>query len=426
MALKLSALSWFMISQLVTVLGTSFSVFAMNVWVYKQGGGISEYALVSIAAYLPGAIASFFAGSFIENIDKRRVIFLADAFQAVCTLALAFMWFADMKAIYGIVVIVAMQSMLESFQWVATQSLTLYLSKGESGLKTHAYLETIRNVVRVSAPGLAAVLASFFGLGFVFSLDFVCFIIGTILLFKVHLPSIVASTSPPSSLKALLSSAMEGLRWMMKEKTMLNLLFFFSLINLAIGVITTASPLFFIGTLGDVGYGLCLSMFSAGMIFGGLAITKIKYSKTTIFKYLLGFQIAYGLVEIILGFAIQKPIFLASMFGLGFLVSASNVLNATLWQDLVPAGLSARVFSLRRSIAMGLTPLAAILAPPLVLLFTDSYLALSLKSILGLPEGDATGPIRAVFICLGALICCFSVSLFSLKKIKDKFNGINP
>lgn len=413
---KLSPLTWFMISQLVTVLGSSFSVFAMNVWVYKQGGGISEYALLNFAAYLPGAIAAFFAGGLIEHMDKRKVIFLADGLQALCTLALAFMWFAGIKAVYWIVLVVALQSILDSVQWIATQTLTLYLSKDGQSLKANTYLETIRNVVRISAPGLSSLLAAVFGLGVVFSLDFICFGVASLLLFKVNLPKAMENANKGSGFKSFIQSAKEGLAWILQQKEVSKLLLFFSVINLAVGIITTASPLFFIGSIGEVGYGLSLSAFSAGMVFGGLLIAKIDQSSKNILKYLIAFEIGYGLMEVLLGFATFQSLFVGSMFALGLLVSASNILNATLWQELVPSHLSSRVFSLRRSIAMGLTPLAAVLAPPMVALFTDKSATQDLKTFLNLAETDSSAPIRMAFIVLGLLICGLSLVLFSRKQ----------
>jgi DHA3 family macrolide efflux protein-like MFS transporter len=416
-----------MLSQLVTVLGSSFSIFAMNVWVYQQGGGISEYALLNFAAYLPGALVSLFAGGLIEPLDKRKVIFIADGLQALCTLILAFMWFASLKTVYLIVLVIALQSILDSFQWIATQTLTLYLSQDGEGLKANTYLETIRNIVRISAPGLSSILAATFGLGLVFSLDFLCFGVASLLLFKVNPPKVSHEISKTKLFQSFIDNAKQGFHWIIQQKEVYRLLLFFSVINLAVGIITTASPLFFIGAIGDVGYGLSLSGFSAGMIFGGFLISKIDQSRKNILKYLIIFEILYGLMEIALGLATQKAIFVGAMFVLGSLVSASNILNATLWQELVPAALSSRVFSLRRSVALALTPLAAILTPPLVYFFSGQDSTRQLALLLKLSESDSSAPIRMTFIMMGLLIVGLSLLFFPFKSeetVSSRDSGI--
>jgi hypothetical protein len=120
----------------------------------------------------------------------------------------------------------------------------------------------------------------------------------------------------------------------------------------------------------------------------------------------LGFMILSGLFTMLLGLRPSIPLMAAAGFGIMFTLPIINASSQAIWQSKVAPDVQGRVFSIRRMIAWSTTPLAYILAGPLVdkifkpLLLEGGPLANSLGRIIGVGPGRGTG---LLFILIGLL-----------------------
>src|SRR4028119_591163 len=74
--LRIFGLMW--CGQLVSLVGSSLTRFALGVWVYARTGSATQFALIALFAVVPGLLAAPFAGALVDRWDRRWTLFWSD------------------------------------------------------------------------------------------------------------------------------------------------------------------------------------------------------------------------------------------------------------------------------------------------------------------------------------------------------------
>lgn len=83
------------VGQLVSLISSRLTGFALGVWVYQATGSATQFALISVFTMLPIIIMTPFTGVLVDRWNRRTAMLLNDSGAAVCTLALAGLVIAD-------------------------------------------------------------------------------------------------------------------------------------------------------------------------------------------------------------------------------------------------------------------------------------------------------------------------------------------
>src|SRR5690554_4051942 len=75
--------------QFFSILTSSLVNFAIIIWLSIQTGSAEILAWAAIAAMLPQSIIGPFTGALIDRWNRKLIMMLADTFIAICTFALA-------------------------------------------------------------------------------------------------------------------------------------------------------------------------------------------------------------------------------------------------------------------------------------------------------------------------------------------------
>src|SRR6185295_12046629 len=75
--------------QLVSLLGSSLTGYAIGLWFYLQTGSVTNLALIMVCNLLPMIVVSPVAGVLVDRLNRRLVLIASDSGSAVCSLALA-------------------------------------------------------------------------------------------------------------------------------------------------------------------------------------------------------------------------------------------------------------------------------------------------------------------------------------------------
>lgn len=62
------------LGQLVSLIGSELTAFALGIWVYQKTGSVTEYTLISLFTLLPGLFISPVAGALIDRLSRRWVM----------------------------------------------------------------------------------------------------------------------------------------------------------------------------------------------------------------------------------------------------------------------------------------------------------------------------------------------------------------
>jgi MFS family permease len=80
---------WF--GQVVSLIGSGLTTFAMAVWIFERTGQATPFALAALSGTLPRILISPVAGVLADRLNRRRVMILADTGSALATLAALFL-----------------------------------------------------------------------------------------------------------------------------------------------------------------------------------------------------------------------------------------------------------------------------------------------------------------------------------------------
>lgn len=75
----------FWLSQSLSQLGSAMTSFALILWAYTQNGSAMTVSLMSFFNYMPYIIVGLFAGAFVDNHSKKKVMLVSDSIAAVCS-----------------------------------------------------------------------------------------------------------------------------------------------------------------------------------------------------------------------------------------------------------------------------------------------------------------------------------------------------
>jgi len=72
--LRKSSIVW--LGQVVSLVGSGLTSFALGLWVYERTGSVTQYALIGLVTVLPGVVLSSLAGVLVDRWDRRWVMML--------------------------------------------------------------------------------------------------------------------------------------------------------------------------------------------------------------------------------------------------------------------------------------------------------------------------------------------------------------
>ena len=101
---------WF--GQLVSLIGTNLTGFALGVWVYQRTGSVTRFALISVCTMLPGMLLSPIVGAFVDRWDRRSAMIFGDTGAAIGTLVIVFLLLSDQLQIWHIYLATTFKSFL--------------------------------------------------------------------------------------------------------------------------------------------------------------------------------------------------------------------------------------------------------------------------------------------------------------------------
>jgi MFS family permease len=391
--------------QLVSTIGSGLTGFALGVWIYQETGSVTLFALNMLAFAIPNLLVSPIAGVVVDRYDRRWVMILSDTGAGLATLSIAILYLTGNLQVWNIILATAVNSAFSTFQWPAYSAVTtLLVPKTQLG-RAGGMVQIGEAISQLLAPAVAGVLFVTGGLGSVIAIDFATYLFAVLTLLIVRLPSPERSEAGEEGKGTIWQEAIYGWTYISARAGLLGLLLVFAAFNFVSGLIfPLIMPMILDMTSVDM-LGYLVSIVGLGMLVGTLVMSAWGGPKRRIHG-VLGFLMLSGFFTSLLGISPLLPFLAAAGFGLMFTLPIINGSSQAIWQSKVAPDVQGRVFSVRRMIAMSMTPLAYIVAGPLAdnifkpLLVEGGALADSVGQLIGVGPGRGTG---FMFIVIGAL-----------------------
>ncbi|MGD8820811.1 MAG: MFS transporter [Anaerolineae bacterium] len=401
---------WF--GQVVSLVGSGLTGFALGVWVFEQTGSATQFALIGLSAVLPRVILSPLAGAIVDRWDRRRVMILSDVGAGLSTFAIALLlWTNQLEAqglSFGIWYIYALTFLNAAFgtlQWPAfTATTSLLVSKKNLG-RANGLVQFGQAASEILAPALAGVLIGIIRLEGVILIDVGTFLFAVITLLLVRLPRPEAFAGKRPGSTTLWNDLTLGWRTIRARPGLKGLLLFFAVVNFLWGMVgALITPLILSWTSSEE-LGLIIAIAGAGMLAGSLLMSVWGGPQRRI-NGVLSFELLSGICFMLIGLRPSFWLVATGAFGAHVTIAIVFGSNQAIWQSKVAPEIQGRVFATQQMVARAATPLAYLLAGPLAdrvfspLLTVDGPLASGIGQILGTGTGRGIG---LLFLLMGVV-----------------------
>ena len=263
--------------QFFSILTSSLVNFAIIIWLSIQTGSAEILAWAAIAAMLPQSIIGPFTGALIDRWNRKLIMMLADTFIAICTFALATLFWLNIAELWHIFVLLGLRSVGSAFHMPAMQASVPLLAPSDQLTRIAGINQIIASVSQIAGPALGAMMITIWDIEYVLIFDVAGALLAVTSLFFVNIPN---PEKIEDTERDIIKEIKEGAMVVLRNKG-LSLVFLYSTIVVFFIVpISVLFPLmtleYFNGT--EFQAGIIEAIWSVGALVGG-AIMGVKVYK---------------------------------------------------------------------------------------------------------------------------------------------------
>ncbi len=351
------------IGQIVSVLASGMTTFAMTIYMYQQTGSATAMALVQVAYITPFLLLSPVAGVMVDRYNRKLMMMVSDIGGGTATLLLLVLYSSGHLQPWHIYLASAVAGLGTTFQWPAySAAISIMIPKEQYG-RANGMMSLIEAGPGVFSPFLAGALIPLIQIGGILLLDTITFWLAIVALAVVFVPQPARTEEGRQSEAGFLHEAGYGFRYIFARPSLLGLqlVFFFGNLFTGIGAAVVAPMILARTAQNTIALGSVESAGSAGMVIGGIAMSAWGGFRRRAHGVLVGWILISIGAYIAFGLGHDLSLWLPTVF-LGSLFSPMvNASNQAIWQAKVAPDLQGRVFSARRLIAWFANPISPII-----------------------------------------------------------------
>ncbi|MFP4436432.1 MAG: MFS transporter [Chloroflexaceae bacterium] len=393
------------IGQLVSIIGSGLTTFALGVWIFEQTGSALLFALIMLFRTLPGLLISPLAGVLVDRWDRRIVMLVQDVGSLLTILGLLLLVAIGQLLFWHVYLATAVLSLLLAFQQPAFLASITLLVPREQYVRANSMLQIALGAEHILSPVLAGIMLPLISLSGILILNVVTFICSACILLLVRFPRPAVSVEGAAGRGALWHELWHAWRYLTERQGLLGLMLFLALVNFLFGFfVVLVGPMVLSFTTERV-LGIATSIAGSGMLVSSILLG-IWGGPKRLMQGVYGSVLLFGIALIVVGL---RPSVLFIAAG-GFLVLFSlPILNGcvqALLQRKVVADMQGRAFAIGRILAQTSAPVAYVCAGLLAdrifnpLLVAGGPLADTLGQVIGTGPGRGIG---LMFIIIGCL-----------------------
>lgn len=357
---------FFILGQLISVIGTWMQATALPYLAYRMTGRPLDLGLIGFSNTLPTLLFALPAGVLVEHWDKRKVVIIFQAIMSIQAFGLASLTYSGRIQMWHIIVLAFLYGSAVSVEVTARQAMLIEFT-GRDALPSAIALQTTAfNVGRVIGPLVAAwIISATGGEGAVFLVNAVSFLFVIAGLFLAQTRFKIQRQENVD--RNLRGEFKEGLAYIRSNALVMSVILMAALIGFfGIPLVQQIPALArdVLKTLTDTEAIIAArtsNLYAAqgvgALIAAFLAATMVSWNKQ---KMLLLGQISFIAAIILLGWTAKINLALVLLVFIGWGTVTQLVMMNTLVQTEVPDFLRGRVFSVYFWALQGVAPFGSI------------------------------------------------------------------
>lgn len=414
--------------QVVSLLGSGLTKFALGVWVYQLTHSVTQYALISVCTVVPVILISPLAGIIVDRWNQRYCMLLSDAVAGIATVATAILLATGKLEIWHIYLVTMIKSSCDALQSPAYISALTTLVPEKYLSNANGLINLGQSISRLLAPMLAGVLVVTIKIQGIITIDLISFVFAVITLKCAKFP--ISRFKDKYLADNLVSAISYGWVYIKSKTGLLGLLLLMATTNFSIGFVEVLATPLVLSFSSTATLGIVFSIGGIGMVLGSLLMSfwgshKHYMRNIFCFMFLSGISIFIGGLKANISlFTLATFLF---FFGIPILYSSIQVI----FQKKVASDLQGRVFALNNTVASSSLPLAFLITGPLAdqvfepLMRPDGLLAGTVGKIIGVGAGRGIGLMFMIMGILTILATFFAYLHRPLRKIEVQLPNAN-
>ncbi|GIW25350.1 MFS transporter [Meiothermus sp.] len=396
------------LGQMVSLVGSGMSQFALTIWAFEKTGLATSLALMGFFYMVPLILISPFAGAWVDRGNRKLMMMVSDLGAALGTLAVFLLYLSGSLEIWHLYAAGVLNGLTSAFQWPAYSAAISTMVDKTNYARANGLLSLAESASGVGAPILAGILLGLVGLGGILLLDLVTFAAAFLTLILVRVPQPKQSAAGLESRGSLLSEALYGFRFILARPSLLGLQTVFLLGNLVANLGSAIMAAMILARTASSETVLATVQSAAGLggVLGGVLLSTWGGPKRKVHGVLLGWVLASFFEGVLMGLGRHPWVWAACSFMFALVVPILNGSNQAIWQAKVPPDVQGKVFAARRMIAWVAGPLAMLVAGPLAdrVLTPAMMPGGSLVGLFGGLVGTGPGAGMALLLVLSGLL----------------------
>jgi MFS family permease len=352
----------FWAGQTISNLGSSFTLFALPLLVFKLTGSPLNLGVAMAMEFVPYLVFGLVIGAWVDRVDRKRLMIATDVGRAAVIAVIPLLDATGQLSVGAVYAVAFAHATLtigfEAGQFAAIPSL---VPSGDDLVTANGRVQASYYGAQVAGPLLAGLLVAVMPVQDVLLFDAVSFLVsaGSLLLIGT---SFNAPRPDGEERRAIRHEVVDGLRYVLGHPILRNISAMMALVNL-VGATTYAQLVLFAKRqldASDAQVGLLYAAGSAGVVLLSLAAGPLR-RRLSFSRAALGALVLDGLLTLALAgvrwYWLAVPLW-AAIAGLGLFF---NINTMSLRQQIVPNHLLGRVISIAGVLAWSAIPLGALI-----------------------------------------------------------------
>jgi len=352
------------VGQLISIIGTLMTGFALTFWAFEETGRATELALVGFFTFAPMMLLGPVAGALVDRWNRKAILIVSDLLAGLSSIAVLLLYVTGNLQVWHLYVTGFFASVFQAFQLPAYLAAMATMVPKEQYARANGIISLSESAPRIIAPALAGLLLDVIGIQGVLLIDVATFVVAVVATLAVHIPQpTVTAEAREKGSGSLLKEVAYGFRYIADRPSLLVLLLVFAAHNLFVGLHAALyRPMILARTDSDqMILAMVQSGFGIGGVVGGLVMVIWGGPKGKKIYAVLGFFLLCAAARWGLGSDGSVVLWALSAFVVALTFHIGRSLRHALWQSKVAPHVQGRVMSTRRMIRL-LTYVVTLLA----------------------------------------------------------------
>lgn len=358
-ALKHRNFQFFIIGQLISLIGTWMQNTAQQWLVYKLTGSAALLGVFGFASQLPMLGLAWMGGYVGDRYNRHRGVITTQTLSMILAFVLAILTLTHLIKTWQLIVIAFIVGVVNAFDVPIRQAFFVHMVGKDDLPNAIALNSSIFNGARVIGPAIAGFTIVLVGEGWCFFLNGLSFVAVIIALLMMRIPR----TEPRVTGESPVRSFVEGFRFAMQDVPIRSALLLLSALSFFGLQYSVFLPIYASDILHGGARTLGLLMSAAGV---GAVLGALQFAARTEYKGLARWigTTCTTCAACLLLFAFAKSFWLCAvvMFVVGFAATSQMAATNTIIQQRVPDEMRSRLMAVYATMFMGVMPIGALIA----------------------------------------------------------------